>query len=144
MVAVSLLPQKYFVERIAGDSLAVHLLVPSGDNPEHFDPHRTTLPRYKSATPTLPWVHSPLSWKWIEMLQGSEVEVVNIATEPLQELIFGGRCRARSHPRARRPSLLSSSGGKAMATTIYQHLTQLLTPVARVLYYQLPNLRGGD
>lgn len=37
MVSVSILPQKYFVERIAGDYLKVNVMVPPGMNPATYD-----------------------------------------------------------------------------------------------------------
>ena len=37
-VFVSIMPQKYFAERIGGDLVKVSVLVPSGTSPENFDP----------------------------------------------------------------------------------------------------------
>lgn len=37
-VFVSIMPQKYFAEKIGGDLVNVSVLVPSGTNPENFDP----------------------------------------------------------------------------------------------------------
>ena len=38
VVTVSILPQKYFVERIAGDLLEVNVLIPPGANPSTYEP----------------------------------------------------------------------------------------------------------
>ena len=38
VVSVSILPQKYFVERIAGDNFRVNVLVPPGASPETYEP----------------------------------------------------------------------------------------------------------
>jgi len=37
-VAVTIEPQHYFAEKIAGDHLAIHTVVPSGQSPETYDP----------------------------------------------------------------------------------------------------------
>jgi ABC-type lipoprotein release transport system permease subunit/ABC-type Zn uptake system ZnuABC Zn-binding protein ZnuA len=37
-VAVTIEPQRYFVEKIAGDRFAVHTVVPAGQSPETYDP----------------------------------------------------------------------------------------------------------
>ena len=37
MVTVSILPQKYMVEKIAGDYLQVNVMIPSGMNPSTCD-----------------------------------------------------------------------------------------------------------
>jgi len=36
-ITVSILPQKYFVERIAGDRFSVHVMVSPGSNPENYE-----------------------------------------------------------------------------------------------------------
>ena len=37
-VFVSIMPQKYFAEKVGGDLVNVSVLVPSGTSPENFDP----------------------------------------------------------------------------------------------------------
>ncbi|MDR1102173.1 MAG: zinc ABC transporter substrate-binding protein [Tannerella sp.] len=37
-MAVTIEPQRYFVEKIAGDRFAVHTVVPAGQSPETYDP----------------------------------------------------------------------------------------------------------
>jgi zinc transport system substrate-binding protein len=37
-IAVSILPQKYFLEKIGGDRITVHVLVGEGQNPHSYDP----------------------------------------------------------------------------------------------------------
>ena len=36
-ISVSILPQRYFVERIAGDYVKVNVMIPPGDNPAVSD-----------------------------------------------------------------------------------------------------------
>ncbi len=38
LITVSILPQKYFVEKIAGDSFEINVLIPSGASPETYEP----------------------------------------------------------------------------------------------------------
>lgn len=38
MVSVTIEPQRYFAEQIAGDKFLVHTVVPTGQNPETYDP----------------------------------------------------------------------------------------------------------
>jgi zinc transport system substrate-binding protein len=38
MITVSILPQKYFIEKIAGDKFQVNVMVPPGANHENYDP----------------------------------------------------------------------------------------------------------
>lgn len=38
IISVSILPQKYFVERIAGDQFSLNVMVPLGNSPETYEP----------------------------------------------------------------------------------------------------------
>lgn len=38
IITVSINPQKYFVEKIAGDRFSVNIIVPSGSSPENYEP----------------------------------------------------------------------------------------------------------
>lgn len=38
IITVSILPQKYFVERIAGDRFQIHVITPPGSSPETYEP----------------------------------------------------------------------------------------------------------
>ncbi len=49
LVAVSILPQKYFVERLAGPRAEVMALLPPGSNPATYDPSMSTLARLSRA-----------------------------------------------------------------------------------------------
>lgn len=44
-ITVSILPQKYFVEKIAGDQFAVHVMIPEGAPPSNYDPTPLDLQR---------------------------------------------------------------------------------------------------
>lgn len=38
VVTVTIEPQRFFAEKIAGDKFAIHCVVPSGQSPETYDP----------------------------------------------------------------------------------------------------------
>ena len=38
LISVSILPQKYFIERIAGDDFKVNVLIPPGASPASYEP----------------------------------------------------------------------------------------------------------
>ena len=39
-VFVSIVPQKYFVERVGGDEVKVHVMVKAGESPATFNPNQ--------------------------------------------------------------------------------------------------------
>ncbi len=47
-VAVSVLPQKYFVERIIGDSINIIVVVPPGANPATYEPSPSDMRNMRS------------------------------------------------------------------------------------------------
>ncbi len=49
IVAVSILPQKYFVEKIAGDSIDIVVVVPPGANPATYEPSPSDMRNMSSA-----------------------------------------------------------------------------------------------
>lgn len=88
VVFVSILPQKYFVEKIAGDSVDVEVMVMPGASPATYEPRprqmamlakadayfaigvpfeRTWLPRIKSTNPNLTVVHIDKSLRKLPM-----------------------------------------------------------------------------
>ena len=95
-INVSILPQAYFVERIAGDLASVHVMVSPGDDPHLYEPtpnqmralseanlyisigvefENAWLPRFKSANPNLTIVDSTIGVDRIPMTisyQGEE------------------------------------------------------------------------
>ena len=38
VISVTIEPQRYFAEKIAGDKFVIHAVVPSGQSPETYDP----------------------------------------------------------------------------------------------------------
>ncbi len=78
-VFVSILPQKYFVERIGGDLVSVEVMVGPGQNPETYEP----LPRQMKALTTTQLyfrIGVPFESAWIDKLQALNRELILVDT----------------------------------------------------------------
>lgn len=126
MVAVSLPPQKFFVERIAGDSVAVHVLVPAGANPESYDPSPRDIALLEQSDAYFAVGVLPFELQWISYLEGSEVRVVNIAQLIPDSLLHDANCDHDHIHLHGDPHFWSSfRGGRAMADAFYTQLASL-------------------
>jgi len=69
-VAVSILPQKYFVEKIAGDSINIVVVVPPGANPATYEPSPSDMRNMSSADV---WLTIGVAFEspWIPRFTGS-------------------------------------------------------------------------
>jgi zinc transport system substrate-binding protein len=78
-VAVSILPQKYFVERIGGDRVAVEVMIPPGANPAVYDPKPDQL-RKLSECQLYFAIRVPFEGVWVQKFRSmySSLEVVDV------------------------------------------------------------------
>lgn len=87
-VFVSILPQKYFVQRIGGDQVAVTVMVGPGQNPATYEP----LPQQMSALSKAELyfrIGVPFETAWIDKIKALNKELIMIDTRegvPLREM----------------------------------------------------------
>lgn len=68
-VAVSILPQKYFLEKIAGDRFQITVMVPPGASPETYEPKPQQLQALSGAIAYFQ-LDVPFEQQWLRRLQG--------------------------------------------------------------------------
>ena len=86
-VFVSILPQKYFVERIGGEQVKVQVMVKPGQSPETFEPSPRLMARYSGADVYFT-IGLPFEQVWIKRLASlnAAIKVVNTRPETKQLL----------------------------------------------------------
>ena len=99
-IAVSVAPRAYFVKAIGGDSVEVSILLPSGSDPETFEPGMGTLRTLHSHGVLFTTALMPFERKIAEniLANNSEVRVVNVATG--LNLIYGTHAHEHHHDEA--------------------------------------------
>ncbi|WP_462326784.1 metal ABC transporter solute-binding protein, Zn/Mn family [Desulfobaculum sp.] len=79
-VAVSILPEKYFVERIGGDLVDVQVMVPPGSQPHFYDPKPSQMVRLNDAAVYFA-IGVPFEKAWLPRFASAnaDMRIVNIA-----------------------------------------------------------------
>lgn len=125
-VAVSILPQKFLVERIGEDKVSVTSLVGKGQSPATFDPTPKQMVEISNADLFFT-IDVPFEKSWIPKIKRSypKVQVINIASEiePLKDLSE----HAREHHASIDPHVWTTpTNAIKLAKTIHDNLTNYL------------------
>ncbi len=80
-IFVSILPQKYFVERIASQQVNVHVMVRPGQSPETFEPSPKLMAQYSSADIYFT-IGMPFEQVWIKRLASLNDRISIVTTQP--------------------------------------------------------------
>lgn len=95
-MAVSVLPQKYFVEKIAGDSIDIFVVVPPGANPATYEPSPSDMRKMSSAAVWFT-IGVPFETPWLPRFTGSSTDlrirstIENIERLPIDRYTAAGR-----------------------------------------------------
>ncbi len=68
LISVSILPQKYFIERIAGDDFKVNVLIPPGASPASYEPTPKQMKDMSASSVYLRIGHIPFEKAWLNKL----------------------------------------------------------------------------
>lgn len=125
IITVSLAPQKYFLEQLLGDMAEINVLVPSGNNPEHYDPAPRDITKLQSSIAYFAIGTLPFEQQWIEILPES-VQVINIARQMPHDMIFShDEAHSHVHIYGDPHYWTSISGAKAMLEVMLDALQEL-------------------
>lgn len=123
IVSVSILPQKYFTERIAGDYLQVNVMIPPGMNPATCDLSTEQLKKLYDSDLcfTIGYLPFELTHLYPVLANRKDIQVIN-HSEGL-DMLSGSCSHAHEHEHGVDPHIwLSPAIAKKMATTVYQTL----------------------
>jgi zinc transport system substrate-binding protein len=79
-VVVSILPQKYFVEKIGGDAVTVSVMVPPGSNPEYYEPKPRQMSELARARVYFA-LGVPFEKAWMKKMQATSPAMVVVQTD---------------------------------------------------------------
>ena len=82
IISVSILPQKYFVEMLAGDQYEVNVLVPPGSSPASYDPTPKQLRDLNKSEFYLKMGHLGFEKAWMESIKKNhkDMKIIDLAT----------------------------------------------------------------
>ena len=125
-VAVSVAPQAWFVERLAPEGVSVRIMVPSGANPEEYDPAPRDIARLEESRLFLCTGTLPFEEMRVKGLSGTGTRVVRIAERLPQELLHPGEEVGHSHAHGDPHFWSSFEGGRVLARVTCEELVKLL------------------
>ena len=81
LLSVSILPQKYFIERIAGDDFKVNVLIPPGASPATYEPTPMQMTGVAKSVAYLRIGHIPFEHAWLSnLIEGAgKIDVLDLS-----------------------------------------------------------------
>ena len=110
VVSVSILPQKYFIEQLAGGMVEVNVMVPPGASPATYEPTVSQLSQLDRSAVYMKMGYLGFELSWMNKIRSvnPSMEVINLSDGV--ELIYGeeedDHQGSRSQSRRRRPTHL--------------------------------------
>lgn len=97
LISVSILPQKYFIERIAGDDFKVNVLIPPGASPASYEPTPKQMKDMSKSATYLRIGHIPFEKAWLNKLFEGNDHIKSLDMSEGVELIRGPEVRHGDH-----------------------------------------------
>ena len=97
LISVSILPQKYFIERIAGDDFKVNVLIPPGASPASYEPTPKQMKDMSKSATYLRIGHIPFEKAWLNKLFEGNDHIKSLDMSEGIELIRGPEVRHGDH-----------------------------------------------
>lgn len=97
LISVSILPQKYFIKRIAGEDFKVNVLIPPGASPASYEPTPRQMQEMSQSSLYLKIGHIPFEKAWLGKLLNGKSKIKSIDISEGIELIRGPEFRHGDH-----------------------------------------------
>ncbi len=94
VVSVTIEPQRYFAEKIAGDKFDIHCVVPSGQNPETYDPTPQQMVRIGKSLAYLQIGHIGFETAWMPTIRENNRNLTFFDLSEGVELVTDGESHA--------------------------------------------------
>lgn len=135
VVSVSVLPQKYFIEQIAGDMIEVNVMIPPGSSPATYEPSVSQLSKIVHSPTYMRIGYVGFELSWMEKIKAvnPEMKIVDLSVgidlikEEEQKVIGEQKhLHGEAHGGIDPHIWLSSNNSKIIARNTYKELIQLL------------------
>ena len=99
-IAVSILPQEYFVSKIAGDIFEINVLIPPGASPATYEPTPKQLASLSKTDLYLRLGHTGFEMAWMEKLASANDKMTLVDLSPGIDLIIEDAMHGHGHGHA--------------------------------------------
>jgi zinc transport system substrate-binding protein len=130
IISVSIQPQKYFIERIAGDQVEVNVLIPPGASPATYEPSLAQLSRLDQSKLFMKIGYLGFELSWMDKIASVNPDMKIVDLSKGIELIFeeeedADEHHGHAHGGADPHIWMSVQNAKVIATNIYEELLLL-------------------
>ena len=132
IVSVTIEPQRYFAEQIAGDKLTIHCVVPSGQSPESYDPTPQQIIQIGESTAYLRIGSIGFEQAWMDKIieNNPHLQVFDLSEGMsmihLDEMEHESDHHHHHHPNGTDPHIWTSiKGAKTIAMNTWKAFTEL-------------------
>jgi zinc transport system substrate-binding protein len=131
VISVSILPQKYFIERLAGDGVEINVLIPPGASPATYEPTLTQLTKLDQSDVYMRIGHIGFELTWMDRILSVNPDMKVIDLSSGVEIIHEALDHSEEHHGHDHGGVdphiwMSPTNAKIIATNIYRELIQIL------------------
>ena len=144
VVSVSILPQQYFIERLAGDRVEVNVMIPPGASPATYEPTVSQLRFIDRSVVYMKMGYLGFELSWMDKILSVNPSMEMIDLSRGIELIHGEESEER-HPGHDHGGIdphiwMSARNARAMASRMHESLCSLLPDETEMLTSNLSRL----
>ncbi len=149
VISVSILPQKYFIERIAGDLVEVNVLIPPGASPATYEPSISQLSKLTQSSVYMRIGYVEFELSWMDKISGvnPDMKIIDlsagidlISEEGLNEKDEHEHLHGHAHGGINPHIWMSTTNSKIIAKNIYNELIQHLPDEREMIEDRFNNL----
>ena len=131
IVSVSILPQKYFIERLAGENVEVNVLIPPGASPATYEPTLTQLTKLDQSNVYMRIGHIGFELSWMDRILSVNPDMKIIDLSLGVDMIHEEGNRGENHHGHVHGGVdphiwMSAINAKTIVNNIYQELILML------------------
>ena len=128
-ISVSILPQEYFVSKIAGDHFKINVMIPSGASPATYEPTPAQLASISRTDLYLKIGYTGFEMAWMERLAASnaDMRIINLSEGVeliMEKAVHDNQHREHKHGGVNPHTWLSPVCVKIIAQNIYKALSE--------------------
>ena len=116
IITVTMEPQRYFTEAIAGDKFTVRSMVPKGSSPETYDPTPQQLVSLGESEAYLRIGYIGFERSWMDRLMNNTPHIQVFDTSTGVDLIFESALRFRAPPSTTAPTAMKEVWSRTSGT----------------------------
>ena len=137
IITVTIQPQQYFAEQIAGDAFEIHTMVPAGSSPESFDPPASSLVELTKSKAYFRIGEIGFEKAWMDRLQSQVPDMIVYDTSEGIDLIHSSHSCSHHHDHCHHnvdPHIWTTPTlAYSISTNMYEALCEL-SPESKALF----------